>query len=803
MIRISRLLRGNPAGCALAAFACLLAGYFDLWRGGTDVASALLVVGYLVLVPVALRAWYLAGVPVGEERVPPVSLRREATNGNGEEASPYRYALIVSLAVLTLYVATLAPSTAMWDTSEYIAAARVLGIPHPPGNPMFVLLAHAFALLPIPVSYAERVNLLAATTSAISAGFWFLITHRALRGTGLPPMARVIAAASGAWIGATAFSVWNQSVVNEKVYTVAMLGVAAASWLALRWFDAPAGSRKADLLLVTVAYICGIGYANHPAGFLPLPAVGLFILLRRPRTLLRPRLLAATALALILGLTPFAFEPIRASHNPPINEGEPTACVGGPRVDCILSSVTWTRLSANIGREQYGGHSVAKRQAPLSAQIGMWWLYFEWQWWRDAFHAQRGVQAALSLAFLLLATFGAVTHWRTDRDSFCFIAPLIATLTPLLIFYLNFKYGWSQAQSLGDSVPREVRDRDYFYVWSFASLAVWIGVGLAVLWQRVAALIARTLVSGATLTNPRFARSFVFAAPVLLVSWIPFVGNLRYAPRDDHRFTAAWARDLLGSVEPYAMLITNGDNDSFPLWYAQQVEGVRRDVSVVLTPYLGTDWYVRQLLRARVEPYQGHGLPAYAAAAVSRPTTPALALTDREADAIPQYMQVREPQEFRHRGIVATVAPGILTRDQLVVLRLIADTFPSRPVYFSLGNYPQSLGLGDYVVSQGLAQRLTGSPAGALPGVVSFGGRHLDVIRSRLLWDGYDAPATLMAERDWVDDASVAIPSAYVATGELLAQGLALRGDNRGANEVFTKTARLARKLRLVPGASP
>jgi hypothetical protein len=817
---ISRFSRGNPVGCALLAGACLFAGYLDLWRGGTSLAAALLTGGYLVLVPVAIRAWYL-----GRHGTEPARPVQPATPA---ESPPYAAAIVLSLAVFVLYALTLAPSTAMWDASEYIAVARVLGLPHPPGNPMFVLIAHTFALLPIPVSYAERVNLLAATTSAISAGFWFLITHRALRGaarpraaipgatthgaathgtapqgTGMPPLVRIAAAAAAAWIGATAFSVWNQSVVNEKVYTVALLGVAVVAWLALRWFDAPAASRKADFLLVTIAYLCGIGYANHPAGFLPLPAVGLFILLRRPGTLLRPRLLAAAAFALVLGLTPFAFEPIRASHNPPINEGEPTACVGGPRVGCILSAVTWQRLGANIRREQYGGHAVTTRRAPLSAQAGMWWLYFEWQWWRDPFHTARGVQAALALTFLLLAALGAVTHWRTDRDSFCFIAPLLVTLTPLLIVYLNFEYGWSQAPELGDTVPREVRDRDYFYVWSFASLAVWIGIGIAAVWQRAAALLARPLAGDTAASPPRVARGWALAAPVLLVALIPFAGNVRHAPRSDHGFTAAWARDLLASVEPYAILVTNGDNDSFPLWYAQQVEGVRRDVSVVLTPYLGTDWYVRQLLRARVDQYDGTGLPGYAEHAVPQPTTSPLSLADAEADAIPPYIETREPQEFRHGNIVAAVEPGILTRDQLLVLRLIADTFPARPIYFSLGNYPQALGLGDHIVTQGLAQRLTDQPARGLPGVVSLGGRHVDSERSRALWDAYEAPGALHAERDWVDDASIVIPSAYVATGELLARSLALRGDSASAKRVFSETLQLARKLRLIPRTPP
>ncbi|MDQ6887657.1 MAG: DUF2723 domain-containing protein, partial [Gemmatimonadota bacterium] len=74
----------------------------------------------------------------------------------------YGAAAVTGLAVLLLYVITLAPSTAMWDTSEYIAAAKVLGLPHPPGNPLFVLIGHVFGMLPIAPSYAMRINILAA-----------------------------------------------------------------------------------------------------------------------------------------------------------------------------------------------------------------------------------------------------------------------------------------------------------------------------------------------------------------------------------------------------------------------------------------------------------------------------------------------------------------------------------------------------------------------------------------------------------------------------------------------------------------
>ena len=87
-----------------------------------------------------------------------------------QEKPPYVWAAVTSVVVFAIYLATLAPTTAFWDTSEYIAAAKVLGIPHPPGNPLFVILAHSFGLLPLAASYAVRINLFAAFTSAASAG---------------------------------------------------------------------------------------------------------------------------------------------------------------------------------------------------------------------------------------------------------------------------------------------------------------------------------------------------------------------------------------------------------------------------------------------------------------------------------------------------------------------------------------------------------------------------------------------------------------------------------------------------------
>src|SRR5438128_11180584 len=125
---------------------------------------------------------------------------------------PYPMAAAVVLGALILYVATLAPTTQFWDTSEYIAAAYVLGIPHPPGNPLFTLIAHTWGLLPLAAAYAEQINLLAAVTSAVAAGCWFLVGERWMRSWVPARLPRRLAAVAGAPRAGAAFAGGDRAV---------------------------------------------------------------------------------------------------------------------------------------------------------------------------------------------------------------------------------------------------------------------------------------------------------------------------------------------------------------------------------------------------------------------------------------------------------------------------------------------------------------------------------------------------------------------------------------------------------------
>lgn len=708
----------------------------------------------------------------------------------------YRAAALAALAVFTVYFLTISPSTWMWDTGEYMAAAKVLGLPHPPGNPFFIVIAHVFGAMPLPGGYAQHINTMAALASALSAGLWFLITERILSGWLAPSWQRITGAAMATLLGATAFTVWNQSVVNEKVYTISLFFFTAVSWLMISWTDDPEGP-KASRRLLLVAYLLGLGYANHPAGFLAAPAVAVAIAVRRWQTFMDWRLLLKGTLILCLGLTPFAYEPIRAAYFPPLNEGETTGCLEKIGVSCTFSSSTLQRLKDNVNRVQYGAKE--GRGAEYKDQVAMWWLYFKWQWLRDAYGEQPGFQAFLATIFLLLGGLGGFVHYTRDRRTFWYFGPLMFTLTLALIYYMNFKFGASQSPELGDRVAREVRDRDYFYIWSYSAWGVWAALGLVSVWQWVSAVIGRS-VTGERLPARSILPS-LRAAPVLLIAFVPLVGNWQTASHRGDTFTADWGYDMLNSVEPYGILITSGDNDTFPLWYAQEVEGVRQDVMVLVTTYLNTDWYVRQIIRRPVRPYdEARGPRMYAGRKWAAPKGPPLSWTYAQADASPPGIEFREPQTFRVRGISATIAPGYLAREQLVVLQLIKDAVPGRSVYFAGSGYENSLGLGQYSLRQGLVNKIVEKPLSPGGDTLQVGDQFLDLATTEMLWSGvYRGPRSLISLGHWYDRPSLSVPFDYVTSGYMLASAYAGRGDSASYRRIMTGVRGMAKAAR-IPG---
>jgi len=224
-------------------------------------------------------------------------------------------------------------------------------------------------------------------------------------------------------------------------------------------------------------------------------------------------------------------------------------------------------------------------------------------------------------------------------------------------------------------------------------------------------------------------------------------------------------------------------------------------VIIANTSLLNTDWYVRQVIRAPVRAYdEAKGPAIYRGGHWTKPTGPPMHMTMDEADKIPLAVDLSQPQLFKAGNIEATIQPRTLTKADIAVLRMIQDD-NGRPVYFSRtsGGYGQELGLGPYLLTQGLARKVMKQiPTPGKDTVLVQGEGFVDVQRSADLWlKVFQAPKSIIAKDKWIDKPSVGIPALYISTGFLLSDLLHRDGKEQLANQVMATTRQVAQATRL------
>jgi hypothetical protein len=763
-----------------------------------------------------------------------------------EYQPPYLAASIAACAVFALYAVTLSPTTAFWDASEYIVTAHTMGIPHPPGNPLFVLLARTWDLLlsPLPLSTAVRINLFSAMMSALAHGFWFLLAHRLLAFFSGDRSFRLIGAAAATLMSATAFTVWNQSNVNEKVYTVSLFTIALLSWLAFRWRDSLRVGRSDNLLLLTI-FILALSIGNHLMTFLVAPALLVFVLVVKPRTLANWKLHAFALVFGAIGVSVQLYLPLRAQQHPIINEAAPTCPSIG---SAMVSVVTFGRagcenLSNALTRRQFakpsvlsdpieankGNYEVPRSPALMVSQIGNYLQYFDWQWARSVSGNRGffgGARPLFTLLFVGLGIFGALRHFKRDRKSFWYLFTLFVTLSLGLTFYLNFRYGYTYPLPVGmDS--REVRERDYFFIASFSLWGLWAGVGVTALWQwfgeRIIDVRGALATSSSTIKK-RNAGYWAGAACVIAIALTPLALNWNWASRSEDWTARDWAHNVLNSVEPYGLLFTNGDNDTFPLWYVQEVEGLRRDVTVMVTSYLNTPWYPKQLRdlttpcrtgehsdadATRIicqRPYDAangpriftdslgdsSARPALLPPGRRQPTRSILQLTDEQIDQIASNPPFRlgEDRIFKAGNIESRIpADEVILPAHVLIAHIIANSLADRPIYFATTTQAyQELGLDDQIVRVGLAYKLVDGLLRADPArgihempqeIQGATGRYVDLPKTAYLTHNVFVHHKGFPDNfeSWVDVATQQIPLYYGLLHLGLAQAYAQTGE--------------------------
>jgi len=450
-----------------------------------------------------------------------------------------------------VYLLTLDCSASWWDCGEFIATGYLLQVGHPPGAPVYQLLSHCFMLLSggNPMLVAPMSNALSAIAGGLTVMFLYW-TIRLLSPftSGRASWAAVVGAlcylfCDTAWFSAT----------ESEVYSLAMLFCAVTAWLMLRW------ERKGDdRRLLLLALLVGLGAGVHLMTLLTLPVL-LLIFIRnkawRRKGLLK--LLSTCLFFFLLGITPYAIIPIRAAANPPINEGNPSTVENFERYirrEQYTKAPLYPRMWREKDTANYKDWNfsldgvVGNAVYCFNYQFG--YMYFRYLMYN--YIGRMNLKWNIIVVFVLpvlLGLWGLLQHRRRKRSNYWIVMLLFLFGGIVLNFYLNHPC-------------YEPRERDYVYVLSFYAFAIWIGIG------------AESLAESGRI------KQWLLVILLTLAPLSEALGN--WSDHDRHRSHTVHDISLnhLQSCDHGAMLFSLGDNDTFPLWYLQQVEGRRTDIEL-------------------------------------------------------------------------------------------------------------------------------------------------------------------------------------------------------------------------------
>jgi hypothetical protein len=403
---------------------------------------------------------------------------------------------------------------------------------------------------------------------------------------------------------------------------------------------------------------------------------------------------AALAIAAV-GITPYAFVYLRSAQNPVINEAAPST------LDALLAVLRRAQYPPRTPLDDptvpHGPDNPGRTLTLLTWQLVNYFQYFDWQWARSLPELAR---KPITILFVTLGLRGVWEQRRSDRATWWLLLGLFLVTGLGLVGYMNFRPGFSLALEQWPNLDdHEVRERDYFFVVSFIVWGLWSGIGATAF--------------AADLARKDWGRRL--APALLLVALVPVALNGSKASRrhgPDARLAADFAYDLLNSAPPYGILFTYGDNDTFPLWWAQEVEGIRRDVTVVCLALANTDWYMRQLRDNPVRQVDSAQVPRLWRDSIpSPPSWPLHGMTDSMIAAAMNGYKVQQTQELKLGSVVRTLKEGtLLYPNDLVSLSLIQRNAGRRPIVWSVTAGSGVAGLRDYVVQRGLGFHLQSSP---------------------------------------------------------------------------------------------
>jgi len=623
---------------------------------------------------------------------------------------------VVFLVTLGVYIATLNPTTPFWDAGEFITTSHIVGVPHQPGTPMYVLVGRVFDVIfgsaditTASMHTAWAVNFMSAFFSALAVVLIYLIIWELARRA--DPDAGWLAHAGGlvgAFFLAFSDTFWSNAIEAE-VYGLSAFMLALFTWLAIRWYDHREHAGSNNLLLLMI-YLLALGVGFHLGSILAYPGIFVLVLLASRRHLpVFDLMLMSTGLFIFLLSTAtrnndlvffvlgvyvlvVAVRSFRGEHFALI--GSALFFVGltvhlmmmiraGASPEPFVNQTApdnFETLMTVIRREQYPPLNPFERRAPLGWQFSYYYNYLFKQFY--FLGPGQGMLTVVTtvLGPIFLALVGLFQGLRRIRP--LIFLPLTSYLIngEILTLYLNF-------------TDHEVRDRDYFYFAAFMFMAVFIGLGASALMRYAVGGEGKSAeeaeAEGVDWRTgiPRVKPGPLAIGTVVLLlamSLIPAIpGQTKYFEHDNHenRIAYEYAWNILAGLDENAIIFTNGDNDTFPIWYLQEVEKFRTDVTVVNLSLVNLPWYVKQLKHNPEKPL-------------------AMGRTDAEIDAL-RHRVFEDPK---------TGERTVLMIKDYVVHDIITTNYENirRPVFFAV-TIPQE-NMSRYfpnMLMEGMAYRLT------------------------------------------------------------------------------------------------
>jgi hypothetical protein len=404
---------------------------------------------------------------------------------------------------------------------------------------------------------------------------------------------------------------------------------------------------------------------------------------------------------------------------------------------------------------------------------------------------------------LLLGLAGMVYHYKKDMNNANVVMLLFIMTGVAIVIYLN-------------QTPYQPRERDYAYAGSFYAFCIWIGIGVAAVADALKKRMPQT-------TAVALSALLCLVVPAIMAKegWDDHDRSYRYTSRD-------FAYDYLNSCAPNAVIFTNGDNDTFPLWYVQDVEGVRTDVRVINLSLLNTDWYIDQIKRKAYDsdpvpftlntrqylqgtrdyiPFYDRKIQGYSdlkeimefitsdnpeAKVRSEggdefnylPTKKFRIKVDKEAVLKNGVVQAKDADKIVDY-IEFEISKNYIMKADLMILDLIAHNDWTRPIYFAVtvGN-DSYLNLENYFQTEGLAYRFVPIKASSDPsgqtGSVAVD-RMYDNMMNKFLW------GNMKDERVYLDQNNLNMTMNFRNNFARLSESLLAEGKRDSAAKVLDK----------------